>query len=84
MPIRILLSVIAVGAVVWSTGFVRAAVATFRTGVPFYVAGHRQGAMPVGAAFGRVGAAFITAISILLAFMAVHAAAASWRSAYFD
>jgi len=78
MLIKLLFAVMAIGSLLWSMGFVRAAIATFRRGVPFHVSGHRQGAMPVGAAFGRIGAALITGVILMITYMMVRMALAVW------
>lgn len=84
MLLRIVISVVAVAAVIWSLGFVRRAIATLRTGAPFTIAGQRGGAMPVAASFGRVGAVGITALVLAISYMIVRVAIDSWSSSLLD
>jgi hypothetical protein len=65
--------------VIWAFGFIRNAIATFRTGKPFVVGskgGH--GAFPMSASFGRIGALFFTGIAVAAAFAFILATIKLW------
>jgi hypothetical protein len=76
---KYVLTVIALAALLWAGSFVRAAVRTFRTGAPFTLQGHRDGAFPAQARFGRIGAVLITAFVVVIAVMVAQIAVAAWR-----
>lgn len=75
---KVVMSVLTVGVVFWAYSFLRSAIVTLRTGRPFFVQGHRDGSMQIQASFGRIGAVFITATVIAIAYVIVRMVLVVW------